>query len=396
LTDYQKELSLYRSDEKNYKELLQKNKTDQERIDFLKFQANELEKINPSLEEEDELKNRSHYLNNFEVISQNLQEILSLYQDNNILEKVYDSLALLERMESFKPSFREYKKQIEDGYYTILDVISEISQELQKLDFDPNELDSINERLGVYSDLKRKYRLSTEEIIKKQQEIKNELNNIENYDFLLGELEKTAKKSYNKTLEIAKNISDIRKNNARNLEKQILENLADLQLKNVEFQILFKETENIFRKDGIDEVDFLVTFNIGEPMRPLSKIASGGELSRFMLALKTLVSEKLNLQTIIFDEIDNGVSGAIAYSIASKIKKISERSQVLCVTHIPQVAAFSDNHYQIEKKVDEEMRTKTHVKELAYEDRVIEIAKMISNGQVTSASRALAIELLKK
>jgi DNA repair protein RecN (Recombination protein N) len=328
-------------------------------------------------------------------VNENLREIINLYQENNLLDKIYDSLALLEKLESFDPKFEEFKKQIEDGYYNINDVIQEITQKFQKLDFDTAELESINARLSIYSDLRRKYRKSTAEIIERHQELKNELNNIENYDILISDLEKNVKKSYNKTLEIAKNISEIRKNNARNLEELILDNLADLQLKNVEFKIIFNE-EIKFRKDGIDEVDFLVTFNKGEPLKPLSKTASGGELSRFMLALKTLVSEKLSLQTIIFDEIDNGVSGGIAYSIAGKLKKIGERSQVLCVTHIPQVASISDHHYQIQKKIDADLRTTTAIKELDYDGRVIEIAKMISNGVVTEASRNLAIELLKK
>ena len=178
------------------------------------------------------------------------------------------------------------------------------------------------------------------------------MNNIENYDILLVELEKNVKKSYDKTMQIAKNISEKRKKNAKDLETQILENLADLQLKNVEFRIEFSNDQK-FRKNGIDEVDFLITFNKGEPLKPLSKTASGGEMSRFMLALKTLVSKKLDLQTIIFDEIDNGVSGAIAYSIANKIKSIAERSQVLCVTHIPQVAAISEHHYGFKRKIAE-------------------------------------------
>jgi len=173
-----------------------------------------------------------------------------------------------------------------------------------------------------------------------------------------------------------------------------MENLADLQLKNAEFKIVFND-DNKFRKDGIDEVDFLITFNPGEPLRALSKIASGGEMSRFMLALKALVSEKLDLQTIIFDEIDNGDSGAIAHSIAKKLKKLSEKTQVLCVTHIPQVASIADHNYRIQKQVEGE-RTTTQVEELGYEGRIEEIAKMISNGRVTQASKNLAMELLRK
>ncbi|HHX80665.1 MAG TPA: DNA repair protein RecN [Acholeplasmataceae bacterium] len=395
LDEYRIYLSEYEENEKKYRNLLEKNREDTERLDFLKFQLNELDRINPSVEEEEDLKARSHYLNNFGTVSSNLSEIIDLYEKNNLLDKIYESVTLLEKLVTFDSRFENLKKQIEAGYYDINDALAEISLEFKKLDFDGSELDSINARLSTYSDLRRKYRKTTEEIVKYRVDLKNELNNIENYDILLAELEKNVKKSYDKTMQIAKNISEKRKKNAKDLETQILENLADLQLKNVEFRIDFNN-DHKFRKNGIDEVDFMITFNKGEPLKSLSKTASGGEMSRFMLALKTLVSKKLDLQTIIFDEIDNGVSGAIAYSIASKLKSISERSQVLCVTHIPQVAAISEHHYRIQKKIAGDKRTTTEIVELDYDGRVIEIAKMISNGVVTDASKNLAIELLKK
>lgn len=394
LAEYRTNLQEYQEAASKYNSFLNKQREDRERLDFLKYQLQELDRINPSLEEEEDLKARSHYLNNFGTVSENMRSVLNLFEENSLLDKIYESLVFLDKLGSFDPRFLEYKKQIESGYYDISDAVSEIAQEFKKLDFDESELDAVNSRLSAYSDLRRKYRKTTEEIVAYREQLRTDLNNIENYDFLIDELEKNVKKTYDKTLQIAKNISEKRRINARKLEKDILENLADLQLKNAEFKIVFNDDLK-FRKDGIDEVDFTITFNKGEPLKSLSKIASGGEMSRFMLALKTLVSEKLNLQTIIFDEIDNGVSGAIAHSIARKLKKISERIQVLCVTHIPQVASISDHHYHIQKQRDGE-RTTTKVEELDYDGRVIEIAKMISNGQVTDASKNLAIELLKK
>lgn len=394
LSEYRKCLKKYQDAESRHRDFVRKQREDNERLDFLKFQLSELERINPSVEEEEDLKARSHYLNNFGTVSENLRAVHSLYEENDLLGKIYESFSLLEKLESFDSKFKEYRQQIESAYYDLSDIVSEIAQEYQKLDFDVSELDTINARLGAYSDLKRKYRKTTAEIVAYREELEKTLENIENYDFLLSELEENVKKTHDRTMEIAKNISAIRRENAKKLEIDIKENLADLQLKNVEFTIEFKG-DNKFTKDGIDEVDFLITFNPGEPMRPLSKIASGGEMSRFMLALKTLVSEKLDLQTIIFDEIDNGVSGAIAHSIAKKLKKISERTQVLCVTHIPQVASISDHHYRIQKQLDGE-RTTTQVEELDHGARVLEIAKMISDGRVTDASKNLAVELLKR
>ncbi|MGD9886835.1 MAG: DNA repair protein RecN, partial [Bacilli bacterium] len=171
-------------------------------------------------------------------------------------------------------------------------------------------------------------------------------------------------------------------------------NLNDLQLKNTRFEIVFTQTDSvIFNNDGIDNIDFMISFNLGEPLKPLSKVASGGELSRFMLALKTIVCDKLDLQTIIFDEIDNGVSGAIAFSIANKMAKIAHKTQVLCVTHLPQVAAVASHHLHISKLL-ESGRTLTKIEQLNIDAKTIEIAKMISNGIVTEASKNLAQELI--
>ena len=170
--------------------------------------------------------------------------------------------------------------------------------------------------------------------------------------------------------------------------------MVDLQLNNARFEILFNEiNEFTFNKDGIDTVDFMVSFNKGEPLKSLSKVASGGELSRFMLALKTILGDKLPMQTKIFDEIDSGVSGNIAYSIAKKLKDIAKNSQVLCITHLPQVASIANNHLKISKHIDDN-RTFTNISLLSREDRVKEIASMISNDNVTEASIKYAEELL--
>jgi len=396
LKEYQEELKIYNDVSKNYQNLIKKNQADNQRLDFLKFQINELEKANLSVEEEEELKQKSSYLMNFENISKNVQEIINIYQNNNLLDNIYESVNLLSKLEKFENKYLNIKNQIEESYYSLTDAIEAITYEFTNFDFDPLVLEQINERLSLYSDLKRKYKKDTDEILKYYEEISYEINEIENYDNLIINLEKNVKKSFDKTLKIAKNIRDKRITLAKKLEINVKENLADLQLKNTEFKVLFNKIEKVaFKEDGIDIIDFIISFNIGEPLKPLSKVASGGELSRFMLALKTLVSAKLNLQTIIFDEIDNGVSGSIAYSIASKIKQISNRSQVLCVTHLPQVAAISDHHLHINKKIDSKGRTITNINELVYDDKVIEIAKMISNGEVTEASQNLAIELLK-
>lgn len=396
IEEYSIQLKNYNSINKEYHSLLNKNNNDLQRLEFLKFQLNEIETAKISVEEEEDLKQRSNYLMNYENILNNLKQIVELYEENNTLDNIYNSLSNLSKLETYDPKYAKYKQTIEDSYYTLTDTVEEITKDLKHLDFDENELNEINDKLGIYSDFKRKYKKSTEDIIKYYIEIKNEVNSIENYDENIAILEKKVNAAYNKILELGKNIRGKRLILAKSLEENIIKHLIDLKLKNTRFEVIFNSLDNItFKADGIDEIDFNISFNIGEPLRTLSKVASGGELSRFMLALKVLVSEKLNLQTIIFDEIDNGVSGEVAYSIANKIHKISEKVQVLCVTHLPQVAAISDHQINIKKLISGE-RTITEIQELNNDERIIEIAKMISNGEVTNASKNLASELIKK
>lgn len=320
LVTYKEALREYNDLNKEYKAMLNKNDNDLQRVEFLKFQINEIEKANLSVTEEEELKNRSNYLMNYENILNNLKGILDIYNEENTLDNIYNSLTYLNKLEAIDNKYANYKQRIEDSYYSISDAIDELTKDLKYLDFDENELNQINDKLGIYSDFKRKYKKSTQEIIDYYEDIKKEINNIENYDDIINDLEKKVKIAFNKTLEIGKNIRAKRIELAKLLEKNILNQLQDLKLKNTRFSISFNELNNIsFKPNGIDEVDFLISFNLGEPLKSLSKVASGGEISRFMLALKVLLSKKLNLQTIIFDEIDNGVSGEIAYSIANKI-----------------------------------------------------------------------------
>ncbi len=395
LLTYRALLKAYREADRHLQDLLKKNSEDTQRLEFLKYQAKELEKANLSVSEEENLRQQANYLSNFENISQNVRAFLDIFNENKVLDNIYSAVSLLGKLEKYDEKYKALKKNIEDEYYNLSDNVSEIAGMFKKFEFDPSELEQINERLGLYSDLKRKYKKTVAEIASFRENVAKELSLIENYDEFLKEAEDDARSKYEAALKSAQVISERRKMLAKELRTQILSNLSDLQLKNTRLEIVFGDTATpVFNNDGIDSIDFLVTFNPGEPLRPLSKVASGGELSRFMLALKTIVAGKMQLQTIIFDEIDNGVSGAIAYSIASKIKNISRKSQVLCVTHLPQVAAIADYHFRI-SKATEAGRTITRLEQLDHENRVIEIAKMISNGEVTLASQNLAAELLK-
>lgn len=395
LLDYEEKLKIYNKINKRYTELIKSEDENNQKLDFYKFQYNELKKANLNSSEEEELKNRLLIMNNHEKITSSINEFLDLYNANDLLDKIYESINILEKLSKFDEKYHDYKKTIEENYYSINDVLEEINLNFKNQDFDFDELNEINDRLGVYSDYKRKYKMTTDEIVEYFQNIANEIEKIENFDTLSVQLEKEVAMAYNDVIKIAECLSERRKTIAKNLVEEIRSNLIDLQLENTILDIVISTDKTKLQKTGIDDIDILITFNKGEPLKPLSKVASGGELSRFMLALKTIASNKFNNQTLVFDEIDNGVSGGVAYSIANKIKEISKHCQVLCVTHLVQVAAKADHQLFLSKSIDESGRTSTRIKELNYDERVEEISKMASFGNSSEASINLAKELLK-
>ena len=392
---YNDELKKFKNYTSELKELENKITENSLKEDYLKYQLNELDKASLTVDEENELLSELKILSNSEKMKSLISSIKETLDDNNMLSNLYDSVNALDKLSAYNDKFIELKKVVEEAYYNLEDVANNKLLSNNLYEFDEIRFNEINDRLGLYSDLKRKYKKNTLELIEYQETIRNDLNNIGNFELLKDQLNKNIILSYNNTLEIANKIRSIRKNNAIIIENTIKQHLLDLQLNNAKFEILFNDDNNIaFNKDGIDSVDFLVSFNKGEPLKPLSKTASGGELSRFMLALKTILGDKLPMQTKIFDEIDSGVSGNIAYSIGKKLKEISKNSQVLCITHLPQVASIGDIHLKISKEILDN-RTYTKISKLSYEERINEIAGMISNNNITEASIKYAEELLK-
>ncbi len=397
LNDYIIALKEYKDNEKEYQNLIQKNQDNLEKKDFLTFQYKEFVNTKISVDEEKALKEELSYLSHYEQIAEQIHEFYKIYNQNDLLSKIYDSLSCLEKLSSYDIRYKSLKESLEESYYNLESILSDHLLKIDHLDFDEKKFNEIQNRLSIYSDLKRKYKKDIPSLIDYFNKIRQDLEDIENYDDLLEDLEKKVNVSFHKVLKIAKNISDERKQNALELTNEVKEQLNDLQLKNTNFEIVFssssEESNVIFYKDGIDIVDFMVSFNKGEPLKPLSKVVSGGEMSRFMLALKSILVNKMPIGTKIFDEVDTGVSGIAAHSIAQKIKSISLKSQVLCVTHLPQVAAMGTHHLKISKEIMDG-RTFTKIKELNKEERIDEIASMISNGEATNSSKEVAKELL--
>lgn len=393
LSNYKVLLNEYKQTKKEYDALVKENEENTKQIDFIKYQLKELKAAHLNLTEEEDLKNQENYLKNYEVISTAFEEIKELLEDRGSLDNIASTFSRLSALK-INPEAEELIEKIKSSYYELDASYDELKQMNRSLEFDPEALDQINERLSVYSSLKRKYKLNTEGLINLEGELFDKVSKIDTYDLDLKEIKAKLDKSYSNAYKEAETISKLRKEKAVNFEKEITANLRDLELIKTNFKIEFTKL-NELSDNGFDKVDFLVSFNEGEPLKSLSKVASGGELSRFMLALKVMINEKMNYQTMIFDEIDSGVSGKTAYAIANKLKQIANFSQVLSVTHLPQVAAIADSHLFISKEVLDG-RTITKLKHLENEERVIEIAKMISNGIVTDASYNLALELLKK
>lgn len=403
LKKYQNLYNQYMQTIKDYQKLEQENESNQEKLDFYNFQLNELNQAKISFDEYQDLLEKRNKFVNYDKIYENLKTAFQLVSENKVLERLYDSANHLSKISSFSTKYNEISENIISHYYQLEELISSINNEIESLDYDPQELDKIESRLNVYSNLKRKYKMEVEDLITYHNQLVGKMEKIENYDFIIKQLNNKLKELYQDTLKYGKKLREKRMKIAKEIEVKLLEHLDSLKLANTTFKIQFNElnvdesdylNNKVFFENGLDTLDFYVSFNIGEPIKPLSKVASGGELSRFMLALKTILMEKQNLATIIFDEIDTGVSGSTAHAIAQKIKKISENTQVLCITHLPQVASISDNHLYISKTI-ENNRTITSVKLLNQNERITEIAKMIAGENINEVVINNAKNLLK-
>lgn len=393
IDQYKISFSKYHQVLNQYNEKKDQEILNNQKIEFLKYQINELKKAKLDSNEEEVLKNELNVINNYEKISSNYQEFVDLFENNNLIVTLYDAINALKKNLEYNDKLGSIINRLESSYYDLDDILNEISDLKNKIEYNPLELDFKNERLSIYSSLKRKYKMDTNQLLDYLENITKEVDEIENYDFYINQLEKEKNQLYQETKELALKISDLRKEQANLLKNNLLKVFPELSLKNTSFEIILKQADN-FYINGIDEIDFMISFNKGEPLKPLNKIASGGELSRFMLAIKANSCVKDLHKTYIFDEIDSGVSGEVAGAIALKIKNISLNNQVICVTHLPQVASIASDHLNITKNILENNRTITNIKRLSYDEKVESIALMISKGKITDASVALAKEFL--
>lgn len=400
LTRYTKLHKEYSTALTEYNKILNYASNVNQEIDFLMFQKEELDAANLNVEEEIELIEREQKLENFDKIHQNITDAFS-FLDGATLNNLFSAKSELDKMSQYGKAYENYAKQIESSYYDIEDIKDELKREINELDFNPNELSRIQSRLQELNRIKRKYNLSIEGLIEKREEINTKIQTHEDKDYLVKEALKKVTTTYLELKEEAIKVTSLRKESALELQNGLMSQLEELHLPNASFEISFNEPNmkdelnNSFYSNGVDEIDFLISTNKGEPVKPLSKTASGGEISRVMLALKTILLKSQNLSSVIFDEIDSGVSGKVAHGIAKKVKVISDNTQVLLITHLPQVAAIADHHLFVSKHIVND-RTISKSTYLDKSGRIEEIAKMLSNEAVTDSARHNASEIINE
>lgn len=401
LKSYQEALAIYKTELSKLKKLQQSNNSLYERLDLMKFQVEELESYDLVIGEEDALNEEVEKMQNFDTIYKGLHEVKQYFEQTKALDNIFTASQNIESIMAYSESYKTLLKRVNEAYFELVDVNDEINSEIGKLDFSPKLLDTHLERLNNLEALKRKYRKDIDGIIEYLEKTKEEISNIDNFDELVMKQKESVQHAFDNVVISANMITKLRKKTSKFIEKELINILESLELKKSVFKIQFLNdiptdfmSSSAFLERGIDEIDFMISTNVGEPLKPLSKSASGGEMSRIMLGLKNLLVNSLDLSLIIFDEIDTGVSGYVANQVAKRMKEISLNTQVICITHIPQVAALSDHHLFISKHVEDE-RTKATIQTLQGEKRIREIAGMISGETVTDAALESAKELLQ-
>lgn len=376
-----------RKRQKNEKEFAQ-------RMDMLHFQSDEIASAQLVAGEEEQLLEERNKLNNFQKIADALTISYAALngEDDSSLDKIGTSMNELASIESLDSEYKTLSDTVQNAYYLLQEASGDLSRLIDGLELDEGRLNEVENRLELIRQMKRKYGDSIETILSYYEEITKELAEADFLEGGTGDLEALLAEKQQAAHQQALTLRKERKRLAKELEQQILTELKELYLERTEFEVRFTELEHL-QENGLDGVEFYITTNPGEPLKPLVRVASGGELSRVMLAMKTIFSQTQGITSIVFDEVDTGVSGRVAQAIADKIYQISENSQVLCITHLPQVAAVADEHYFIEKEIVAG-RTETSVRILSEKERVNEIARMLAGSEITKLTIEHAQELL--
>lgn len=392
--EYTSLLNQYKEKKEEYNLLLEKKAKLEEARDFYEYQYGELKAADLKEGEEEEISSEISLLRNYDKIYSLVQETNEII-NGSFMDDFYRLSDNLAKLANYQKQYEESHEKIDERYYEIEDLLNNLKKEFRSLDYDPNRLNDLEQRDSDLSSLQRKYKKSIPELIAYRDELGTILGKNSSFENSLEEKKEEVLQSLKEAISKAKELTLLRTRNAKTIEKELTHSLKDLLL-NVRFQILFKdekEDESSLKENGIDDVDFLIETNIGEGLKPLSKVISGGEASRIMLAFKALFIKANRVPTVIFDEIDTGISGETAQAVARKIKEISLTTQVISITHMPQVASLSDHPILISKTV-KDGRTYSNVKELSLEEKIRQIAYLISGGKVTEKQLEYAKEMV--
>ncbi|OFV26666.1 MULTISPECIES: DNA repair protein RecN [Staphylococcus] len=393
---YQNVFNQYKSKTKELEELESADQALLQRLDLMKFQYEELEEASLKEGEIEQLEVDIRRIQNSEKLSMALNNAhVTLTDEHAITDRLYELSIHLQSIDDILPDkFSKLKEDIDQFYYTLEDAKHELYDEMSNTEFDEQILNELESRMNLLNNLKRKYGKDIYELITYKDKLQNEIAKIENYEESTSQLREEISQLYNEVMSKGKVLSRERRSVARTLRDHIVSEVQNLQMKDanleISFQLLDKPTI-----DGIEFVEFLISPNKGEPLKSLNKIASGGELSRIMLALKSIFVQSRGQTAILFDEVDSGVSGQAAQKMAEKMRDIAEYIQVICISHLPQVASMSNHHLLISKASNDD-RTTTQVKELENDDKIDEIARMISGASVTKLTKENAKEMISQ
>ncbi len=397
LDNYLKSFQEYKCLETKLEELTANIERNRQNEDFLRFQQKELtEATFEQTDEQEELERISEVMTHAEEIKESLysaHEYLN-NEDTGIITQLRNTLGLLDNVSKVYPKASELRERVDNCFIELKDIGRECSICIDDIDYDPAQLSKINERLDLIYTLEKKYHVETiAELIDKLSEINTQLSQIDNFDDEKSQLETMLSEKKSECEKKARHLSSLRKKAALTIEKELALRLVPLGIPNVRFKIDITPTDTLGRK-GCDKVIFLFSSNTSSPLMPVSQVASGGEISRVMLSIKALMSHITGSPTIIFDEIDTGVSGRISEKMAHIMKEMSGNNhQVICITHLPQIAAVGDTHYKV-VKTETENGTSSVISQLSAEDRVTEIAQMLSGSDISQAAIDNAKSLL--
>lgn len=396
LNEYQQTFAAYHEKQRQLQALQEEMERNKQNLDFLQFQYEELTNVQLVEDEQEKLEQQREMMTHSEDIKTALYETNQhlVADEQGILSRLRKSLSAIHTITKVYPTSEDWIERMESCQIELKDIAQDVEARLEDIDFNPAKLERINQRLDKIYDLQKKYHAETiAELIQQRDELKRQLSQIENRDEALASLQNELDVLKKKCLQQAETLTKLRQKASKEIERQMRERLVPLGMPNVRFEVKVNKTE--LHKSGQDDIAFLFSANTSSPLQPISQVASGGEIARVMLSLKAMISGAVKLPTIIFDEIDTGVSGKIAERMAEIMKEMGANDrQVISITHLPQIAALGTTHYRVSKE-ETATGTTSKMQMLSNDERIHEIAQMLSGSDITAAAIQNAKELLK-